>query len=69
MLSCLVLTTASCNNRDINAAEVLTYGVPDISDSDSDKFIKKFTCCNITHTAISMCNALFNGLNVTVAVT
>ena len=36
MLSCLVLTTASCNNRDINAAEVLTYGGPDISDNDSD---------------------------------
>ena len=36
MLSCLVLTTASCNNRDVNAAEVLTYGGPDISDSDSD---------------------------------
>ena len=36
MLSCLVLTTASCNNRDINVAEVLTYGGPDISDCDSD---------------------------------
>ena len=36
MLSCLVLTTASCDNRDITAAEVLTYGDPDISDSDCD---------------------------------
>ena len=36
MLSCLVLTTACCNNRDINEAEVLIYGGPDISDSDND---------------------------------
>ena len=36
MLRCSVLTTASCNNRDINAAEELTYSGPDISDNDSD---------------------------------
>ena len=36
MLSCLVLTTASCNNHCITAAEVLTYGGPDISDCDND---------------------------------
>ena len=36
MLSCVALTTASCNNRGITAAEVLTYGGPDISDSDSN---------------------------------
>ena len=36
MLSCRVLNTASCNNRDITAAEVLTYGGQDIGDNDSD---------------------------------
>ena len=29
-------THIMCNNRDITAAEVLTYGGPDRSDSDSD---------------------------------
>ena len=36
MLSCLVLTTVSCDNLDITAVEVLTYGSPDISSSDCD---------------------------------
>ena len=63
MLSCLVLTTASCDNRDITAAEVLTYGGPDISHNDCNINLSRNLHVVTLDTAIFMCNALFNSLN------